>query len=39
MSDRDFQTWLKNRLRNLDGNVKAPASLKEKIRAGIDRSK
>lgn len=39
MSDREYLTWLKKRLTNLDVDVKAPTSLVEKIRAGIDKSK
>lgn len=35
MSDRDFRAWLKSRLTTIDSNVKAPESLKDKIRRGI----
>lgn len=35
MSDRDFRTWLKIRLTKIHNDAKAPDSLKEKIRQGI----
>lgn len=38
MSDRDFRTWLKNRLLTIDSNVKAPQSLKDKIRLALQES-